>query len=381
MVDFDPAVHDAEYFAKRRVPAMVAYLSPFRLVEAPESSPWSVNIQEINKGGWDYVALHEIVGGIDVGLEKPYHLVVARDGAMALPPIADLRSEQEAVEFFNRCFAAFLLGGVYCEAIGLDGLEFGSVFDWKYVRSRTSGMAAPNRLHKQFRMGTGSPLDTIALLDPRTIEIGQLEKAMAQGRDILSRLPEVNAEFLLKGTTGYARRDWGAALANLWIVVEQVSSHLWTNQVLNPVKGNPSIPGRSSQLADYRTWTTGVRLEVLHQIGKISAETLALLSEARKARNDLSHRGNHPSASAARAAWEGVARLIQIAVPDVPIPLLSLNLEDHTLSDPFEPREPQRLEPKYWMPIPKLPGEEEFEKLESKFFTGQKNTPGGCGSE
>lgn len=376
MTEFDPATHDEEYFAKRSVPAMIAYISPFRLVNGPESLPWSITIKEVNRGGWDYEALHEMVGGIDVGLTPPYHLILARDGAVALPPIPELRNDQEAVEFFNRCFAALLLGGIYCEAIGLDGLDFGSIFDWKYVRSHGGGMAAPNRLHKQFRMSGGSPLDTVMLLNPRTVEVSRLTEAMRVGRDILAKLPEVSGEFLLKGVTGYARRDWGTALANLWIVVEQISSHLWATQVLNPARGDQSIPGRSKQLADFRTWTTGVRLEVLHQTGKLPADALALLSEARKARNNLSHSGSHPSASAAKAAWNGVIRLLQVAVPDVEIPLLSLNLEDHTLSDPFEPRKPEKLEPTHWMAIPKLPGEEEFEKLRARFLSTHRRIAG-----
>ncbi|MGC1588326.1 MAG: hypothetical protein WA791_21900, partial [Rhodomicrobium sp.] len=110
--------------AKRRVPALISYLSPFRIVEkddAPE--PWSATIEQVNRQSWDYVALHEVIGGVDVGLKSPYHMVVARDGALALPPLPELRSDQAAVEFFNRCLAALLLGGVYCEAINLDGLD------------------------------------------------------------------------------------------------------------------------------------------------------------------------------------------------------------------------------------------------------------------
>lgn len=375
MTEFDPAIHDQEYFAKRSVPAMVAYISPFRLVNGPDSPPWAVSIEQVNKGGWDYVALHERVGGIDVGLTSPYHLVVARDGAVALPPIPELRSDQEAVEFFNRCFAAMLLGGIYCEAIGLDGLEFGAIFDWKYVRTHGGGMASANRLHKQFRMDSGSALDTIMLMNPRTLEIGRLAEAMGVGRAILAKVPEVSGEFLLKGVTGFARRDWGTALANLWIVVEQITSHLWASHVLNPAKGDNSVPGRSKQLEDFRTWTTSVRLEVLHQLGKLPTDALAMLSEARKARNDLSHKGRHPSASAAKAAWGGVMSLLEIAVPDVSIPLLTLDLENHALSDPFEPRKPERLEPTHWMAIPKLPGEEEFERLQAAFRSSRIAQP------
>src|SRR4051812_40448979 len=94
----------------RRVAAMVVYLHPFRMVGSTTLSEWAASIEQVNHGDWDYVKLHEIAGGIDVGLPAPYHMLVGRDGALALPPLPQLRSDQQAVEFFNRCLAAFLLG-------------------------------------------------------------------------------------------------------------------------------------------------------------------------------------------------------------------------------------------------------------------------------
>ena len=143
---------DQESLAKRRVPCMVSFLNPFRLVHTPDLQPWNVTIEDVNGISWDYAALHELVGSIDIGLPEPYNMVVSRDGGIALPPIPQLRNDQEAVEFFNRCFAAMLLGGVYCEAIGLDGLDFGSIIDWKYIRVNTSAPASANRFHRLVRL-------------------------------------------------------------------------------------------------------------------------------------------------------------------------------------------------------------------------------------
>ena len=85
-----------EALRRRRVPCMIAFLHPFRLVDVDGVAAWNAPIEQIN-GGWDYVALHRLVGG-DVGLEPPCPLVVGRDGALALPPLADLRSVQLIVE-------------------------------------------------------------------------------------------------------------------------------------------------------------------------------------------------------------------------------------------------------------------------------------------
>jgi len=88
------------------------------------------------------------------------------------------------------------------------------------------------------------------------------------------------------------------------------------------------------------------------------------LSTARKARNDLAHEGITPSHASVLAALSGVRRLIRVVMPEQPIPLFDLDLSHHAISDPFAPKK-FAGEPKYWMSIPKLPGEEELEKLEA----------------
>ena len=122
MTDVETTILPEDILKKRRVPCLIAYLHPFRMIEDESVLPWHTSIQQVNKGCWNYVALHELFGGIDVGLAAPYHLVAARDGALALPPIEMFRSDQVAVEFFNRCLAGLLIGGVYCEAITIGGL-------------------------------------------------------------------------------------------------------------------------------------------------------------------------------------------------------------------------------------------------------------------
>ena len=363
---------DKSTLEKRRVGCMVTFINPFRIVDGPESAPLGVTVEDVNHRTWDYVALHEIVGGVDVGLPAPYHMVLARDGAIALPPLSHLRNDQEAVEFFNRCLAAMLLGGVYCEAINLDGLDFGSIIDWKYVRLHSSAPAAANRFHNSVRLQKASPLEAIGLCSPRNVSMAEVSKAVSAGRAVLDAVPKLSGEFLLKGVTGIARRDWGTALANLWIAIEQISSWLWDFHVLKPAKTAELIPGRADQLSDPRTWTMAARHELMHQIGVLSHETFKNLSLARKARNELSHKGIHPTGIAAEAAFDAVKELLVVTVPDSPIPLLSLDISDHGLSDPFKPHEPEKIEPTHWMEIPKLPGEADLERLEANNRRGRQ---------
>jgi hypothetical protein len=359
-----PPVTPNDPLEKRRVPCMIAFLYPFRIVNNPESPAWNVTLEPQCMGLFR-VARNS--GGSRRGLPAPYHMVVSRDGGVALPPLPQLRSDLESVEFFNRCLAAMLLGGVYCEAIGLDGLDFGCILNWSYVRVNTGAQAVPNRFHQLLRLRHASPLEAIALLKPRIVTLADLSSALAAGRAILDAVPQLSGEFLLKGVTGIARHDWGSSLANLWIGIEQITSNLWKRHVVAPAKAQNPIAGRAEQLSDTRTWTIAVRHELLHQIGLLPRVTLSNLAEACKARNELAHSGKHPSSTAAQAAYAAATGLLQVAVGSLPIPLLSLNLANHALSDPFAPREPSEIHPSHWMEILKLPGEAELERLEAEF--------------
>lgn len=357
----------ADDLAKRRVPCFIGYLHPFRIVETDTLQAWACTIEQVNGRSWNYAALHEMVGGLDVGLAPPYHLVVSRDGALALPPVLELRSDQAAVEYINRCLAALLLGGIYCEAITPDGLELGSIIDWRYVRSSHSGTSAPNRFHRLIRYGHAPALEAIALFQPRTVTFTSLAHAMKVGLSVLDRLPTLRGDYFLRGVTGIARRDWGVALANIWIVIEQIISELWRQHVVEPTAEHDNSRARRDQLNDTRTWTASARIEMLFQKGVLSRKTVASLSKARKARNDLSHEGTHPMQLDAMSAYEGVCGLLTVALNGERPPLFDLDLADHVLSDPFAPPKRLTFEPTHWMEIPKLPGELQLERAEATF--------------
>lgn len=350
----------------RRVPCLVTYLHPFRIVDGPASPNWSASIDQINRTTWDYASLHEVVGGIDVGLEAPYHMIVCRDGGLALPAIPELNADQAAVEFFNKCLAKILLGGVYCEAITSDGLDFGSVLDWKYVRVMSCASGTANRFHFLIRGQHASPMEAIALEEPRKIAIGKLVEAADKGRRVLENVPNVGGEFLLKGVTDYARRNWGVALTNLWIIVEQLTSRLWSQKVIGPAYESQIGRGRIDSLKDTRTWAISTRHEMLFQLKLLDKERYEFLAMARKARNQLSHEGKHPNEDDATAALFSVRNLLEILLPDMEIPFVDMDLNDHAMSSPFQTSKTRFSTPKYWMEIKKLPGEAELEKLEAE---------------
>ena len=210
-------------------------------------------------------------------------------------------------------------------------------------------------------------MGSTSLMDAPTLSLDVLLRAAKLGFTLLNAAPQLSPEFLLKGTSGIARRDWGVALSNLWITIEQLTEALWQREILKPIASDRDpIQGRSDQLRDTRSWTAANRHELLYSKGAISDSSLRDLSRARKARNDLSHRGTHPTEAAAYSAYRSALALLRGACGDAAIPLSGLNLADHSLSDPFKPRESRALNPRYWMAIPKLPGEVELEREEAR---------------
>jgi hypothetical protein len=356
--DFQEAQHP------RRVPALVTYLSPFRIVNPSLESKWQCSIVQVNQQTWDFTQLHEIVGSIDVGLDKPYCLVVSRDGAIALPPLQIFLDTQKAVSFFNKILAALLLGGIYVEAINIDSVEKGSLIDYSYIRSHVSGLSLSSQFHELIRLRMAPPILAIQLYRPRQIVFEDLNNAAAMGFKAINSVVRLVPEYLLKGITGIARKDAGAALSNLWIVVEQLTEELWQRHLKN-IDLELDIPGRSSQLSDNRTWTTSVKQEVLYQSNVVDSVTLKALSRARKARNELVHRGREPSFEDAQSALQATRHLLRIATNNDALGFFSLDLSKHEISDPFAPKS-TTMHPEFWMPIPKLPGEEEIEHQEAE---------------
>jgi hypothetical protein len=119
--------------------------SPFRIVSAADSVPWKPTIEDVNKRRWDYAELHGLVAGVESASPRCITWSWRETAAAGLPVLAPTKDIYSATEQFNRCFAAFLVGGVYCEAINPDGLEFGFVVDWKYLHLQSGSQAAALR--------------------------------------------------------------------------------------------------------------------------------------------------------------------------------------------------------------------------------------------
>ena len=105
---------------------------------------------------------------------------------------------------------------------------------------------------------------------------------------------------------------------------------------------------------------------MLFQLKLLDKERYEFLAMARKARNQLSHEGKHPNEDDATAALFSVRNLLEILLPDMEIPFVDMDLNDHAMSSPFQTSKTRFSTPKYWIEIKKLPGEAELEKLEAE---------------
>jgi hypothetical protein len=209
-----------------------------------------------------------------------------------------------------------------------------------------------------------SALEAIALHNPRKVSLRELTNAMTDGLAVLKRVLPLRGGYLLKGATSFARRDWGTSLSNLWIAIEQITSALWVRHVVEPTCRTDTSKARRNQLADTRTWTASARLELLCQKGLIPQDLFEALSKARKARNELSHSGSPPSEMDAVSSYAGVCGLLRLALDDVAPAMTSIDLHDHAISDPISPKS-MKIQPSFWMEIPKLPGEADLERAEA----------------
>lgn len=82
------------------MPAVVAFLKPFRLVMRADDT-WSCSLEQINTGRYDYVKLSRATHSVDVGLPPPLTMLVGFDGSLVLPATRDLAAPDRAADAFN----------------------------------------------------------------------------------------------------------------------------------------------------------------------------------------------------------------------------------------------------------------------------------------
>lgn len=293
--------------------AWVTYLHPFTVVR-PDSEPdFTVPLDQINANSYNHGKLCEVVTTLPLDALSPLAVLVCFDGALAIPRIRLLGTEDSVLNHFNRILCALLLGGVLCEAVDRRDIVWGELHECRLIWPVNPGESLNSHIHCQLRMRMASSFDTIRLSTPHNVAVSTFLTAFQQGAAVLESLGGFTSTFLLRGFTALRYHNWSDALANLWICVEQLTSTMWARRFIGDPSLHPAhVKRRIDSLAnDSRTWSTSVRQEILWQIQAIDEKTFVSLFPARKARNDLVHEGGNPEPAIVLSLYDAVVRMIE----------------------------------------------------------------------
>lgn len=225
----------------------------------------------------------------------------------------------------------------------------------------------PGHLRYSLQAKIASPLHSILLYKPCHVYSKDIHAARKKGAAIRSRFKTLSVGFLLQGVSSFVAHEWAGALSHLWVSLEQVVSDIWKeNVVTGGAQPSPPIQNRREFLQDHRTWVTSTRLEVLFQQGILSETAYRHLNAARKARNELAHKGITPTKQSAEAVMDGLFELIASTQPSSTDPTLSEIVAGIKTRDPTErhyspPNMSDMGEGGIWLgPLPPIPGENEW---------------------
>jgi hypothetical protein len=320
-------------------------------------------LDDVNKLAFDYVKLNKVVGGVDIGLKPPLHLMLGFDGSLILPAIPKFHNPQDAVISFNKFLGCIALAGLIHDSVSVYDVQRGVLLPTGYVRVFPPPRPGSSRvdLHFSLRGRSSSADQSIVLWEPRSKRARGLQVAYLQGAKTFSSIPELSPSFLIEGISHILSFAWSEALSDLWIGTEQLLSHLWSQHVLDdPNLSKANFGERKNILKDKRAWTSSIVLELLFQRSIIDLLTYESLSIARKARNHLAHDGIPVIQDQAFSALDGFLRILSLSeTPGEPMHYLSLSnqiKEDRNVTKPHF----SDAEVKAWREILPLPGEKQW---------------------
>lgn len=275
-------------FFKTNVPAdkvVGTYIYPYCLLSEPN---WE-----------DPLSATEVIQQIDTSQGK---ILVTRNGGLFIKPPAELAREaapnadpgnlqakvafeEEAAKLFNLVICEYALHEIVSEPATQVHISAGKLIDGHALITSTGGEGVI------YLERTLNP--SLQLLLPQgiwrmhrvhdmqiTVDVAKLSCA--------SRLAEIseNLPALTAGAYSlYYQRQLSEALIDAWIVVEQAIDWLWDEH-----KNGISDAERKVRLADSRTYTSAVRIELLHTIGVLDLGLYSHMTRARTHRNNLTHR-------------------------------------------------------------------------------------------
>jgi len=297
-------------------PCWIAYMHPYVFVVPDDERPWKLDLDEINRVDYNHAKLLRVVTKIKYdssGLDG----LVCYDGTIALPRYGRFQKKENAIEYFNRIFLKFNLNGFYVNYVDHRGVLHGGLEEKWSIRNHEMGGSAESHLHSKNRWRVGSNMDSISLDMPRILKISEFHTILSRGKESLNKIPNLSAKFLNIGLTEIRFRNWDIVLSNLWITAEQLVDHLWHHRFLNAqtFHPDPDIPGRKASMKeDNRTWSAGIKQEMLFQAKIINENILKHLFDARRARNKLVHEGRSVDEQTAWNLFHVVSEMLKVAL-------------------------------------------------------------------
>ncbi len=205
---------------------------------------------------------------------------------------AKISFEEEAAEAFNRLICEFCLRGVVSEPTSPTHISYAQIVDGHIL---IMGGGGGRELYLERTMGPGLALMSPFWLTWHTCPEAVLERAVSL--ELASRLTAASntiPSFVAGAYSFFSQRQANEALIDSWIVCEQLLDRLWQDY-----RSAVRDSRRRERLADTRTYSAAVRLEVLRTARVLSEQLYNALNRAREHRNNLAHR--------ARSSFEAVS--------------------------------------------------------------------------
>jgi hypothetical protein len=334
------------------LPCLIVATGPFTTITLSEDDRLDTTLQQINSHEYDRVRLCRTTMEVDVGLGS-LPALLSYTAAWIFPPIKGV-TPQRAIDLVNQAHFELLLGGVRFDSAAPEDVSQGYTYHTGYFMT-AGGLTATNgvnlsRLHGLLA-GDVSTFDSIALFQPRTYTVAEINAALARGRSIAKHAPELNPTIVLDGLTALKNRRTTSALIFLWTASEALLAGLWERHVIPKGSG---VSGRKAFI-DGRDWTAAHKAEVLFQLGLFDENLYGQINQVRKARNQAAHNGQPSDWSICLLAAELVFSLLSLLVPEEDVQGVRALGQSYRA-----PNDEPKAQPVAWRHFPAVPGNERW---------------------
>lgn len=300
-------------------PAWMAHLHPYTAIYRDVTSDLGITLDQINTNSYPGNKLAEVVASLPLDNASGIPALISYDGAIAIPQCEDFPSKADGINKLNEILCSLLLDGVHTEVLHSDAMVVGS------LNEKTRLIAYVPSLHSSLRLNCAAPSDRMApLMHPRVLMVEYLRNAFQQGQQVIQAIGNFSPLFLLSGYTAMVYRNNSDALNNLWIVVEQITEHLWLHQYAKLRLSPRASRCHAKVISAIRSDQIWAKQRQLRLAKIISKDCHKALSQARSKRNDLVHQGIVPTSQAIELLWGVLPELLEVASGIEPLGLRRL---------------------------------------------------------